>query len=288
MKVDLHCHTTLSDGSLGIEETIAQAKRNSIDCVAITDHDSLSSLSRSSILGRRYGITVIPAVEFSAFDGARKTKAHIICYLPQKPDRLEGLCMRNTDFRKKRGMSMARKVIEKYSISPDHIAKYSSGSNAIYKCHIMHALMDYGHTTRLYGGLYKKLFNMDDGLCSEEVKREIEEYPEVKFVIQLIRSAGGIAVLAHPSVYDNFELLEELAVKGDIDGVEVWHQSTKESDKDFLLAVAQKHNLITTGGSDFHGFYNHKAKPLGSNLTPSASLHKLQNFHSSIKKGLTV
>jgi len=288
MKADLHCHTTLSDGSLGIEETIAQAKRNSIDCISITDHDTLSSLSRSSVLGQRYGITVIPAVEFSAFDGARKAKAHIICYMPKKPDRLEGLCMRTTDFRKRRGKSMAKKVIEKYNISADHIARYSSGSNAIYKCHIMHALMDYGHTTRLYGGLYKKLFNMEDGLCAEEVRNEIKEYPEVKFVIQLIRSAGGIAVLAHPRVYNNFDLLEELAEKGDIDGVEVWHQSIKENDEKNLLEIAGQYNLITTGGSDFHGFYNHKAKPLGSNLTPAASLDRMKSFHSNSKKEINV
>jgi hypothetical protein len=284
MKADLHCHTTLSDGSLGIEETIAQAKRNNLDCISITDHDTQSSLSRSNVLGQRYGITVIPAVEFSAFDGARKTKAHIICYMPKKPDRLEGLCMRNTDFRKKRGISMAKKVIEKYNISPDHIAKYSSGSNAIYKCHIMHALMDYGHTTRLYGGLYKKLFNMEDGLCSEEVRNEMKEYPEVKFVIQLIRSAGGIAVMAHPRVYDNFALLEELAARGDIDGVEVWHASIRENDEKNLLEIAGQYNLITTGGSDFHGFYNHKAKPLGSALTPASSLDRMKSFHNQKKE----
>jgi hypothetical protein len=142
----------------------------------------------------------------------------------------------------------------------------------------MHALMDYGHTTRLYGSLYKDIFLSKDGLCSEEVGREIDEYPEVRFVVQLIRSAGGIAVLAHPKVYNNFTLLEELAERGEIDGVEVWHQSIKGDDEKFLLSVAEKHNLITTGGSDFHGFYNHKAKPLGSMLTPASSLERMKNF----------
>ncbi|MCL2077765.1 MAG: PHP domain-containing protein [Oscillospiraceae bacterium] len=278
MKADLHCHTTLSDGSLGIEEIIVQAKRQSLDCIAITDHDCLSSLSRSSVLGQRYGVKVIPAVEFSAFDGKRKAKAHIICYNPKKPDRLEGLCMRTTEMRKTRGKIMANKVAEKYSIPLEHIAKHSSGSKSIYKCHIMHALMDYGHTTKLYGQLYNEIFHTEDGLCAEEVKREIEEYPEVKFVLQLIHSAGGVAVLAHPKVYDNFDLLEELAQNGDIDGVEIWHQSVSKSDERSLLDLSEKHNLITTGGSDFHGFYSHKAKPLGSNLTPPRSLNKIQYF----------
>lgn len=278
MKADLHCHTTLSDGSLGIEEIISLAKRSSLDCIAITDHDCLASLSRSNVLGQRYGIKVIPAVEFSAFDGKRNSKAHIICYMPKKPDRLEGLCLRTSETRKTRGKAMALKVVGEYNILLDHIVKHSAGSKAIYKCHIMHALMDYGYTTKMYGKLYKEIFQTPGGLCAEEVSREADEYPEVRFVLQLIHSAGGVAVLAHPKVYDNLALLEELAEGGLIDGVEVWHQSAKEEDEKTLLEIAKKHNLITTGGSDFHGIYNHSPKPLGSGLTPPASLAAIQSF----------
>ena len=97
MKADLHCHTTMSDGSLGLEETIAQAKRYGIDYFAITDHDTLSSSSRAVVLGERYGVNVIPAVEFSTYDSKHGTKAHIICYNPEKPNRLEGLCLRTCE-----------------------------------------------------------------------------------------------------------------------------------------------------------------------------------------------
>ena len=77
MRADLHCHTTLSNGSLGIEEVIAQAKRNKIDVLSITDHDSLASTSRAVILGQRYGIRVLPAVEISA--GEEKSMCCAIC-----------------------------------------------------------------------------------------------------------------------------------------------------------------------------------------------------------------
>ena len=103
MRADLHCHTTLSDGSLGIEEVIAQAKRNRIDVLAITDHDNLASASRAVVLGQRYGIKVLPAVEISAVDQQRGRKVHILCYMPKKPDRLEGLCLRTCEARKQRG-----------------------------------------------------------------------------------------------------------------------------------------------------------------------------------------
>lgn len=279
MKADLHCHTTLSDGSLGIEEIIAQAKRNEIDYLAITDHDNLSSLSRSNVLGQRYGIKIIPAVEFSAFDGERGTKAHVLCYMPKKPDRLEGICIRTTDLRRQRGKKMAMKIIEKYPISFENIIKYSTGSKAIYKCHIMHALMDYGYTTNLYGDVYDELFDVKKGLCAEEVKSEMGEYPEVRFILQLIHSAGGIAVLAHPRVYDNFALLEELAENKAIDGVEIWHQSSKGNDIHNMLEIAEKYNLITAGGSDFHGFYNHYPISLGTNLTPMESVRRIESLN---------
>lgn len=275
MKADLHCHTTLSDGSLGIEEVIAQAKRNNIDYLAITDHDCLSSVSRAVVLGQRYGIEIIPAVEFSAFDGKRESKAHILCYMPQKPDRLEGLCIRNSEMRRQRGKKMAMKVLERYPITLENIVKYSSGSKAIYKGHIMHALMDYGYTTELYGDVYDELFDSKTGLCADEVSNETIANPEVHFVLELIHSSGGLAVLAHPEVFDSFELAEELAKDGKLDGVEVWHQSLKPGDEKVLLDMCDKYGMIPTGGSDFHGFYNHYPISIGSNLTPEESLNKI-------------
>ena len=88
MKGDLHVHTTLSDGSLGVEDVIAQAKRIGLDFISITDHDTMSSISRAKVLGDRYGIQAIPGVELTAWDKTRGRKVHILCYAPQKPDRL--------------------------------------------------------------------------------------------------------------------------------------------------------------------------------------------------------
>lgn len=277
MKADLHCHTTISDGSLGISDVIRQADRNDVRCLAITDHDSLASLSRSAVLGKRYNVTVIPAVEFSAFDSARGRKVHILCYMPAKPDRLEGLCLRTSNGRMELGKRMAVKVLDKYPITLESILRYSAGSKAIYKCHIMHALMDYGYTTELYGDVYDSIFDVKNGICAEEVLSEADFYPDVHFVTTLIKASGGISVMAHPKVYDSFDLLQELAAAGEIDGVEIWHQSADESDRKQLQEIAAKHNLLTTGGSDFHGFYNHYAIQIGSNLTPEESLNRIIN-----------
>lgn len=275
MRADLHCHTTLSDGSLGIEEVIAQAKRNNIDVLAITDHDNLASFSRAVVLGQRYGIKVLPAVEISAVDNKRGRKVHILCYMPKKPDRLEGLCLRTCEARKQRGKKMAFKVMEKYPIALENILHYATGSKAIYKCHIMHALMDYGYTTELYGDVYESLFNAQTGLCADEVQAETENNPDVKFALELIHSAGGTAVIAHPKVYNSFELIEELAEAGKIDGIEVYHESASEEEEAEMLKICEKYNLIATGGSDFHGFYNHYAISLGYKFTPEESVNAI-------------
>ena len=100
MICDLHCHTKLSDGSLGIEDVISQAKRMNIDFLSITDHDTMSSFSRADILGERHGVKILHGVELSAWDKKRNSKVHILCYAPKKPDRLEVLCLKSCEIRK--------------------------------------------------------------------------------------------------------------------------------------------------------------------------------------------
>lgn len=268
---DLHCHTTLSDGSLGIEETIVQAKRVGLDVLAITDHDTLSSSQRAQILGERYGVTIIPAVELSAWDKKRNCKVHILCYAPQKPDRLEGLCLKSCEIRKSCSNDMIAKVMELYPITPEAVLKYTKSCKSIYKQHIMRALVNYGYATSFYGELDHKLFNRETGTCL--VTRE---YPDVNFVLDLIHSARGIAVMAHPYMFDSVDLLEELCEVGKIDGIEAYHYTADSKEKtQKLLDLAQRYDLIVTGGSDFHGLYNEQPTHIGSRTTDDENLEKL-------------
>lgn len=267
---DLHCHTTLSDGSLGIEEVILQAKRMNLDFLAITDHDTLSSSNRAQILGERYGVKIIPAVELSAWDKKRNTKVHILCYAPQKPDRLEGLCLKSCEIRKECAKDMIEKVMEIYPIPSDAVRLYTKGSKSIYKQHIMRALVNYGYATELYGEINDELFGYPNGKCL--VTRE---YPDVNFVLDLIHSAKGVAVMAHPFLYDNIDLLKELIEAGKIDGIEVNHYSNNDEQKSELISLAKENDLIVTGGSDFHGLYNSTVTHIGSQTTDEENLDKL-------------
>ncbi|MBP1535923.1 MAG: PHP domain-containing protein [Ruminococcus sp.] len=280
MTGDLHCHTTLSDGSLGIEEVIAQAKRMNLDFLAITDHDTLSSTSRAQILGDRYGVKIIQAVELSAWDKKRNEKVHILCYAPQKPNRLEGLCLKSCQIRTECAREMIEKVMERYPVPRDAIMKYTKGSKSIYKQHIMRALVNYGYATELYGYVNDKLFAAPNGECL--VTRE---YPDVNFVLDLIHSSKGVAVLAHPHMFGNIELMKELTEAGKLDGIECMHYSATPIQQEALKKYAEEHDLIVTGGSDFHGLYNSTITHIGSYTTDEENLEKLfKLIHQNAKK----
>jgi len=277
---DLHCHTTLSDGSLGIEEVIAQAKRMQLDVLAITDHDTLSSSNRAQILGERYGVKIIPAVELSAWDKKRNKKVHVLCYAPQKPDRLEGLCLKSCTIRTECAKDMINKVMQRYPIPQDAVRMYTKGSKSIYKSHIMRALVNYGYATELYGEVNDRLFKYPDGECL--VTRE---YPDINFVIDLIHSSKGIAVMAHPHMFDNIELLHELVENGKLDGIEVYHHSATPEQQDELRKYAMDNDLICTGGSDFHGLYNEVPTHIGKYTTDQDNMDKLfKMIHNNIQK----
>lgn len=279
MKADLHCHTKLSDGTLGIDDIIILAKNSGVTTLAITDHDCLAGIVRAELIGHRHGVNVIPAVEFSATDSKRGAKAHIICYLPDKPDRLEGLCKSNSILRKRASQMMVLKTAKKFPVTPEFIAKCCQGSTNIYKQHIMQALMECGYTTTIFGDLYKMLFTKESRI---NVLMEAT-YPEPVEIIKAIHEAGGIAVLAHPGFYDNFELLEELIPEG-LDGVEVWHPENTPEQQEMLIETAKKHGLVMTGGSDFHGAFNMYPVKLGDYGPDEENLNQLLTYKAKKRR----
>ncbi len=257
MAGDLHCHTKISDGSLGIEDLIGIAKRRGLSAISVTDHDTTAGATRAVIIGKRQNIQVIHGVEFSTMDTARGNQAHLLCYLCDYPDRLEGLCRRIGESRKAAATEMVRRVMRYYPITPDLVVKCATGSTNIYKQHIMHALVDAGYADGIFGETFNRLFGKDG------VAKVPMEYPDTRDVLTAIHEAGGIAVLAHPYVYGNQELLEELTALG-LDGVEVWHPYHSDEQSAQLQQFAADHGLITTGGSDFHGMYSKTTRSLGS------------------------
>lgn len=279
MAADLHCHTKLSDGSIGIEDLIVIAQKSGIDTIAITDHDCLAGTVRGQVIGKRYGVNIIPGVELSAFDSEVGKKVHILCYLAEKPDRLEGLCKRTAVARKRAGQIMMLKVAARFPISNDFIISHASGSTNLFKQHIMHSLMDAGYTSEIYGDLFNALFDPS----SETNLLAPVKYPEVSEVIEEIHNAGGIAILAHPNHYDNTPELDKYVELG-LDGVEVWCPTANDEQIEELSKYCKKNKLLMTGGSDFHGIYGRKTVTLGTCVTPDEHLDKLMGYKAKIKR----
>lgn len=279
MAADLHCHTKLSDGSIGIEDLIVIAQKSGIDTIAITDHDCLAGTVRGQVIGKRYGVNIIPGVELSAFDSEVGKKVHILCYLAEKPDRLEGLCKRTAVARKRAGQIMMLKVAARFPISNDFIISHASGSTNLFKQHIMHSLMDAGYTSEIYGDLFDALFDPS----SETNLLAPVKYPEVSEVIEEIHNAGGIAILAHPNHYDNTPELDKYVELG-LDGVEVWCPTANDEQIEELSKYCKKNKLLMTGGSDFHGIYGRKTVTLGTCVTPDEHLDKLMGYKAKMKR----
>ncbi len=278
MTADLHCHTKMSDGSTGIDELIYMAQKKGLSTISVTDHDTFAGATRAKIFGKRHNVEVISGAELSAYDYKRGRKAHILCYLCENTNRLEGLCKRTSESRKKAISIMLQKVMRMYPISAEMVARRAKGSTNIFKQHIMHALIDAGYTDSIYGSLFNKLFNPKYGLAYADA-----EYPDVFEVVDQVHEAGGVAVLAHPRVYDSFDLLEELIEYG-LDGVEVWHSRNKDGDEELLEDIAQKNELVMTGGTDFHGMYSSVTSPIGKCTTPESELIALKKKKEKLLK----
>ena len=270
MAADLHCHTQSSDGSDTAEEVVLMAKMRGLSAVAVTDHDTFAGSAKAVGFGKKYGIPVVPGAEFSCIDAETGRKAHILCYCCDAPEKLEPVCRRMQNTRRKAGKAMLEKVRSIYPVPAEMVMKYVRRSTCFFKQHIMHALIDAGYAGEIYGPVYKKLFSSSGGAAYVKI-----DYPEVHDVIEQIRRAGGIAVLAHPAEFDSYGLLDSLSASKMIDGVEVWHPSTGKDAVSRLSEAAAEYGLVMTGGTDFHGMYTKIPHPVGSFTTPDEQLGKL-------------
>ncbi len=278
MTADLHCHTKVSDGSMGIDDLIVLAQAQGVQTISITDHDCQAGNIRGKIIGERRDVTVIPGVELSAYSASFQTEVHLLCYHTESPDRLEGLCHKNITARKRASQYMVLKVAQRYPITTELVLKCASGSTSVYTAHIMHALMECGLADSIHGELYRELFHPDSpGNVFVQPK-----FAEPAEVIAAIHEAGGIAVLSHPGQRISFDCMDMLCQAG-LDGIEVWSPAHDEQTLSALQDYASHKQLLMTGGSDFHGMYGDRVT-LGSCVTPAEQMRALSARKTLIRK----
>ena len=278
MSVDLNCHTKLSDGSMGIDDIIILAEKRGVDVVSITDKNCQAGNVRAKLLGARHGVRVINGVELSSVDEETGKEVNILCYLADSPDRLEGLCRKNSLACRKASQFMTINTAKRYPVTPALVAKCAAGSTNIFIPHIMRALMESGYCLSIYGELHDKLFTCD-GAESVYVQ---PKYENTKVVIDAIHEAGGIAILAQTARF-SIEEMESFIGYG-LDGLEAWSPYNDIEKTNNIIKLAKKHKIVTTGGSEFRGFYSKKNVTIGGCTMPEKCLDELMAYKARRKR----
>ncbi|TXK85703.1 PHP domain-containing protein [Paenibacillus sp. N3.4] len=248
-EADLHTHTTASDGTQRPAANVRMAYEAGLGAIAITDHDTVSGVAEALKAGRELGIDVIPGIEISTV--ANGQDIHVLGYYIQIDDvqflqRLESL----RETRTVRNQMMISRLQELgFDITMaevlEEVANTKGKGDTVGRPHLAAVLLNKGYVSSISEAFDKYL---GTGAAAYANPPRIEPAT----AIQWIHEAGGKAVLAHPGLYHDDALVEEITRQG-LDGIEVYHSDhTPEEEAKYLL-LAQSSGLLVTAGSDFHG-----------------------------------
>ena len=248
--IDLHVHSTASDGTLSPQEVALYAKAKGLSAIALTDHDTVSGVDECIKKGLELGVIVVPGIECSAdFYGK---ELHILgYYINPNCETLEAKLKQLIDSRSMRNIKMLEKLEEiGCPLTLDDLHEDSAPGTVFTRAHFANALMRKGYITNRKEAFTKYIGH---GLPAYVPREKFT----VKECIDMIHAAGGLAVLAHPMLYgygraDITNLLRGLALEG-LDGVECVYSTHSQEDMSHLLQVCLQLKLFPTGGSDFHG-----------------------------------
>lgn len=248
-RIDLHLHTTHSDGSQSPADVVRLAHEAGVSALAITDHDITTGLPDAIAAGQELGIEIIPGIEISSRHG--ESELHVLGYFLKWEDaRLNERLMTLRESRHRRNP----KIIELLQaagidITYDEV-RAVAGSDSVGRPHIARVLMDKKVVTTA-----KEAF--DRFLAEGKAAYVPRDLPAPVDAIRWIKDAGGLAVLAHPTWVKTTEgtltdLARQLKEQG-LDGVEVHYSTHTPRQTRTYLSLAKQLGLLVTGGSDFHG-----------------------------------
>ncbi|WP_407308583.1 PHP domain-containing protein [Desulfosporosinus sp. SB140] len=242
--VDLHCHTTASDGLLSPTEVIRSAAALGLKGIGITDHDTIQGWQEAEIAGRNYQIKLVRGIELNTDWKGREV--HILGY------ELDG----SSDYlnRQLKGLRKAREqrmleILDRFNhlgvqITFQEVQQFALGES-IGRPHIAQVLLERGYVSSI-----KEAFERFIGRGAPAYVPLYKLTPEEG--IGLIREAHGVAVLAHPGVRRLEDGIPAWIDVG-LQGIEVSHSEHNHEDEQRYRTLAKEYNLLMTGGSDFHG-----------------------------------
>jgi predicted metal-dependent phosphoesterase TrpH len=248
--VDLHCHSTASDGTLRPAEVVRLAHANGVSCLALTDHDTVAGNAEAAATAGELGMDFLPGIEVScAFP--RPGTMHLLGYgFDAAHPAMQRLVKRLAEAREERARLILRRLkLAGIELSMEE-AKEQSGGGAIGRPHLAALLVQRGHVVST-NEAFRKYLGGGGAAYVDNLPLEAEQ------VIPLIREAGGLVSLAHPfqlrreAMTELEALVRELAEQG-MEGIETMHTSHDLDAVHRLTRLADRVGLLTTGGSDFH------------------------------------
>ncbi|MBR4124673.1 MAG: PHP domain-containing protein [Victivallales bacterium] len=251
--IDLHCHSTASDGSLSPTQLLQAGQRLGLKALALTDHDTLAGLAEFNQAARNMVIEAIPGIELAACEeNDRNRSYHIVgLYLTGDDMRMRALLEDVIRWRQERNEQIIRRLNELgYEVTlKDAIAQ--SGGDVIGRPHIASALVAKGYLSDVQKGFERLLASGKPAYIRRQV-------PTPASAISAIHSMGGLAIWAHPFTRGHFTNLQmrrialELKDVG-LDGIEAYYSLHTPTQTRTALKIAKEFGLLVSGGSDYHG-----------------------------------
>ncbi len=267
-RVDLHVHSTASDGRLTPAEVIREAAERGLSYIALADHDSVDGIAAAKAAAESLPqLKVIPGIEIST--DIPQGEVHILGYFI---DYTDPELLANLDRFKNSRLRRAKEMVAKLDGLGVHIdwqrVQEIAGSGTIGRPHIAQAMMEKG-----YAASFKEVFDEYLGHGRPAYVEREKMLPAE--AVAIIVKAHGLAVLAHPLTVNEPEaMISELKPAG-LAGIEAYYNGYTTEEVDQLVELAQRHNLIATGGSDYHGIEPDNETAIGGADVPLEAAERL-------------
>ncbi|RMI03340.1 PHP domain-containing protein [Cellulomonas triticagri] len=270
MRIDLHTHSSVSDGTEPPAELVASAAAARLDVIALTDHDTTAGWTEAAQAAVRHGVVLVPGTEVSAL--SRGVSVHLLSYLQDPADpALADVLARTRDARLHRGRAIVERLAEDYPLTWDDVVARHTPGTVVGRPHVADALVALGVVPDRTAAFAD--------LLSARGRYYVPYYaPEAVEAVEAIRASGGVPVFAHPGADGRGRVvpdsdIAELAEAG-LAGLEVHHRDHTPEQRERLTALADRLGLLVTGSSDYHG--TGKDNLLGENLTSPEALAEIE------------
>lgn len=267
--IDLHAHSSVSDGTETPTRLVRAAAAAGLGTVALTDHDSTAGWHEAGAAASEAGITLIPGMELSTNHGP--ASVHMLAYLfdPLDADIVQETA-RIRDGRLHRAERIVERIGADYPLTWDLVRAQSTDGGTVGRPHIADALVQLGVVPNRSAAFESILHWRGD---------YYEKYyaPSPLEGVRMIVAAGGVPVLAHPATHGRYRVMDDAVVAELVDaglaGVEIDHRDNTDDGKVWLRELAERFDLLVTGSSDYHGAG--KPNRLGENTTTDAALRRI-------------